>query len=172
MWRSPTRPVGAAACALRRRAGAVAARRHAAGAGCAVPARRLGRRAHADPADRDGAGSPSPTLVGAGRRPAGAGRPPARRAPARSMLRVYPPFRSRDEAELRINRARILEVGLRSAQGRGGGTEFDQLREYSVDDEFRRIDWAATARAGKADRPHLPGRAQPDRDHACSTTAG
>lgn len=65
-------------------------------------------------------------------------------------LRVYPPFRSRDEAELRINKARILEVGLRSAQGRGGGTEFDQLREYSVDDEFRRIDWRATARAGKA----------------------
>ncbi len=68
----------------------------------------------------------------------------------RSVLRVYPPFRSREEAELRINRARILEVGLRSAQGRGGGTEFDQLREYSVDDEFRRIDWSATARAGKA----------------------
>ena len=68
----------------------------------------------------------------------------------RSVLRVYPPFRSREEAELRINRARILEVGLRSAQGRGGGTEFDQLREYAVDDEFRRIDWSATARAGKA----------------------
>ena len=67
-----------------------------------------------------------------------------------AVLRVYPPFRSRDEAELRINRARILEVGLRSAQGRGGGTEFDQLREYSVDDEFRRIDWAATARTGRA----------------------
>lgn len=67
-----------------------------------------------------------------------------------AVLRVYPPFRSRDEAELRINKARILEVGLRSAQGRGGGTEFDQLREYSVDDEFRRIDWAATARTGRA----------------------
>jgi uncharacterized protein (DUF58 family) len=65
-------------------------------------------------------------------------------------LRVYPPFHSREEAELRINRARLLEVGLRSAQGRGGGTEFDQLREYGVDDEFRRIDWAATARTGKA----------------------
>ena len=64
-------------------------------------------------------------------------------------LRVYPPFTSRDEAELRIDKARILEVGLRSAQGRGGGTEFDALREYGVDDEFRRIDWAATARAGK-----------------------
>jgi uncharacterized protein (DUF58 family) len=65
------------------------------------------------------------------------------------VLRVYPPFDSRDEAELRVNRARILEVGLRSAQGRGGGTEFDSLREYGVDDEFRRIDWAATARSGK-----------------------
>lgn len=67
-----------------------------------------------------------------------------------TVVRVYPPFRSRNEAELRIDRARIVEVGLRSAQGRGGGTEFDQLREYSVDDEFRRMDWAATARAGKA----------------------
>ncbi|HEX6419936.1 MAG TPA: DUF58 domain-containing protein [Acidimicrobiales bacterium] len=64
------------------------------------------------------------------------------------VLRVYPSFRSKDEAELRIRRARILEVGLRSAQGLGGGTEFDQLREYGVDDEFRRVDWAATARAG------------------------
>src|SRR5204862_4906045 len=65
------------------------------------------------------------------------------------VLRVYPPFDSRDEAELRVDKARILEVGLRSAQGRGGGTEFDSLREYSVDDEFRRIDWAATARAAR-----------------------
>ena len=66
------------------------------------------------------------------------------------LLRVYPPFRSRQEAEMRIDRARILEVGLRSAKGRGGGTEFDQLRDYSVDDESRRMDWAATARAGRA----------------------
>ncbi|CAN5766044.1 MAG: DUF58 domain-containing protein [Actinomycetota bacterium] len=65
------------------------------------------------------------------------------------VLRVYPPFHSRDEAELRLSRSRVLQVGLRAAQGRGGGTEFDSLREYSVDDEFRRIDWAATARARK-----------------------
>jgi uncharacterized protein (DUF58 family) len=70
-----------------------------------------------------------------------------RRVPG--LVRVYPPFESRDEAELRVNKARILEVGLRSAQGRGGGTEFDSMREYGVDDEFRRIDWAATARSGK-----------------------
>jgi uncharacterized protein (DUF58 family) len=72
----------------------------------------------------------------------------ARRQP--TTIRVYPPFRSREEAELRIDRARILEVGLRSAQGRGGGTEFEQLREYTPDDEFRRVDWSATARTGRA----------------------
>jgi uncharacterized protein (DUF58 family) len=65
-------------------------------------------------------------------------------------IRVFPSFRSKDEAELRINKARILETGLRSAKGLGGGTEFDQLREYTVDDDFRRVDWAATARAGRA----------------------
>jgi uncharacterized protein (DUF58 family) len=64
-------------------------------------------------------------------------------------VRVYPPFASKEEAELRINKARILDVGLRSAKGRGGGTEFDAMREYGPDDEFRRIDWSATARAGK-----------------------
>ena len=30
-----------------------------------------------------------------------------------------------------------------------GGTEFEQLREFSPDDEFRRIDWSATARTAK-----------------------
>lgn len=76
-----------------------------------------------------------------------AARQAARELPA--TLRIHPSFRSRDEAELRIERGRILEVGLRSAKGRGSGTEFDSLRDYSVDDEFRRIDWAATARAGR-----------------------
>jgi uncharacterized protein (DUF58 family) len=71
-----------------------------------------------------------------------------RRRALPGVLRVLPPFRSRQEAELRIQRAR-LDIGLRSARGRGGGTEFDALREYGVDDESRRIDWAATARALK-----------------------
>jgi uncharacterized protein (DUF58 family) len=62
-------------------------------------------------------------------------------------LRVLPAFPSRGEAELRVNRARVLEVGLRSVRGHGGGTDFEQLREYRADDEFRRIDWSATARA-------------------------
>jgi uncharacterized protein (DUF58 family) len=72
-----------------------------------------------------------------------------RRRSVPGLVRVYPPFRSREEAELRIERARILEVGLRSARGRGTGTEFDQLRDYGPDDDHRRIDWSATARTGR-----------------------
>lgn len=70
--------------------------------------------------------------------------------PVPGVVRVYPPFRSRAEAELRIERARLLAVGLRSTRGRGGGTDFDSLRDYSPDDEFRRIDWSATARSTRA----------------------
>lgn len=64
-------------------------------------------------------------------------------------LEVHPSFRSRREAELRISRRRVLEVGIRSAQGRGGGTEFDRLRDYVPGDEVRRVDWSATARTGR-----------------------
>lgn len=75
------------------------------------------------------------------------GRQATRRLPGR--LRVVPSFRSRREAELRISRARILEIGIRSARFHGGGSDFDQLRDFTVDDESRRIDWSATARAGR-----------------------
>jgi uncharacterized protein (DUF58 family) len=70
----------------------------------------------------------------------------ARSLPGR--LEVHPRFRSRSEAELRIRRGRILEQGRRSARGRGGGTEFEALRDYVQGDEFRHLDWAASARVG------------------------
>ena len=63
-------------------------------------------------------------------------------------LRVLPRFPSRAEAELRLRRNR-LDMGLRSARMRGGGSEFEQLRDFTVDDEFRKIDWSATARANR-----------------------
>ncbi|MGH2728503.1 MAG: DUF58 domain-containing protein, partial [Actinomycetota bacterium] len=66
-----------------------------------------------------------------------------------SRIKVYPPLPSRAEVALRLERARLLQSGERSAAVRGGGTEFDSLREYHVDDEFRRINWRATARASK-----------------------
>ena len=57
-----------------------------------------------------------------------------------------PAYPSREEVQRRMRVPRVLEVGLRSIRASGGGTEFDQLRDYRPDDEFRRIDWPATVR--------------------------
>lgn len=63
-------------------------------------------------------------------------------------LKVLPRFPSRAEAELKLKKSR-LDIGVRSARMRGGGSEFEQLRDFTPDDEFRRVDWAATARANR-----------------------
>lgn len=70
--------------------------------------------------------------------------------PLLQRLKVYPALPGRAAVELRLDRARLLQVGKRSSNIRGGGSEFDSLREYHQDDEFRRINWKATARSGKA----------------------
>ncbi|HVH53838.1 MAG TPA: DUF58 domain-containing protein [Actinomycetota bacterium] len=69
--------------------------------------------------------------------------------PLLDRVKVYPALPGRAEVELRIERARLLQSGERSSMFRGGGTEFDALRDYHPDDEFRRINWTATARAAK-----------------------
>jgi uncharacterized protein (DUF58 family) len=66
-----------------------------------------------------------------------------------SRIEVHPSFRSRQQAELRLRRARLLTAGQRAVRTRGGGTEFEALRDHVEGDEHRRIDWAATARAGR-----------------------
>jgi uncharacterized protein (DUF58 family) len=72
-----------------------------------------------------------------------------RSLPVVDRVKVYPALPGRAEVELRLTRARLLQAGERSSAVRGGGGEFDSLRDYHPDDEFRRINWAATARADK-----------------------
>ncbi len=64
-------------------------------------------------------------------------------------IRVMPAYPSRDEIVRRVRQPRVLEVGLRSIRVSGGGTEFDQLRDYRPDDDFKRINWPATVRLGR-----------------------
>ncbi len=72
-----------------------------------------------------------------------------RRVGAVDRVKVYPALPGRRDMDIRLRRARMLQAGERSSALRGGGTEFDSLREYHPDDEFRRINWRATARASK-----------------------
>ena len=54
------------------------------------------------------------------------------RVKAPGELRVYPPFRSRAEAELKVNLARSMQLGLRTAKGLGAGTDFDGLPGHQI----------------------------------------
>lgn len=61
-------------------------------------------------------------------------------------VKVYPNLLDIRRYDLLLRRNRLQELGLRHTRMFGEGTEFERLREYLPDDEFRRIDWKATAR--------------------------
>lgn len=61
-------------------------------------------------------------------------------------VKVYPDFAAVRTYEALVRRGRLEEIGLRSSRRWGSGTEFERLRDYTPDDEFRRINWNATAR--------------------------
>ena len=66
-----------------------------------------------------------------------------------TSLRVYPNFAPLAEmAGLSVELA-SRSVGARMQRRRGEGTEFQELRDYRVGDSLRKIDWKATARAGR-----------------------
>ena len=69
--------------------------------------------------------------------------------PARLPLRVMPDLSALDRSGDLVARTKLIEAGLRRLRRRGMGGEFASLREYTIDDPFRSIDWKATARRGK-----------------------
>ncbi len=71
------------------------------------------------------------------------------RYPASAPVKVYPNLLDIRKYELQARKGQLQEIGLRQMRMLGSGTEFERLREYQLDDEFRRIDWKATARRGK-----------------------
>jgi uncharacterized protein (DUF58 family) len=71
------------------------------------------------------------------------------RYPAQAQVKVYPNVLDVRKYDLLARRGLLFELGLRANRQFGAGTEFSRLREYNTDDEFRRINWKATARRGK-----------------------
>jgi uncharacterized protein (DUF58 family) len=61
-------------------------------------------------------------------------------------VKVYPNLLAVRSYESLARRGLLQEIGLKTVRRYGGGTEFEQLRDYTPDDEFRRINWNATAR--------------------------
>jgi uncharacterized protein (DUF58 family) len=64
-------------------------------------------------------------------------------------VRVYPDLREVARYELMARRSRLEEHGFHRSRLIGRGTEFERIREYTPDDEYRHIDWKATARRSR-----------------------
>jgi uncharacterized protein (DUF58 family) len=65
---------------------------------------------------------------------------------AAGPVKVYPNMFDVRMYDLLLKKNRLHELGLRTTRMFGEGTEFERLREYLPDDEYRRINWKATAR--------------------------
>lgn len=68
------------------------------------------------------------------------------RLPTDEPFRVYPNVLALREFDLLNQKGRLRELGIRRTRLRGLGTEFESLREYAEGDDFRKIDWMASAR--------------------------
>lgn len=69
--------------------------------------------------------------------------------PAGCSIKVYPNWLAISKYELFARKGRLQEIGLKPSRRLGQGTMFESLREYVPDDDFRKINWKATARRGK-----------------------
>lgn len=64
-------------------------------------------------------------------------------------IRVYPNVLALAEFDFLNQKGRLNQMGVRKSRRRGMGTEFESLRDYSDGDDFRKVDWNASARRNK-----------------------
>jgi uncharacterized protein (DUF58 family) len=75
----------------------------------------------------------------------------ARLAPAKGesqRVRVFPDMSEVRRFELRLREGRLRDIGLHLQRLRGRGSEYESLREYSSGDDYKDINWKASARRG------------------------
>lgn len=64
-------------------------------------------------------------------------------------IAVYPSFIQMRKYELLAISNRLTEVGIKKIRRIGNTSEFDQIKDYVQGDDFRTLNWKATARRGK-----------------------
>jgi uncharacterized protein (DUF58 family) len=61
-------------------------------------------------------------------------------------VKVYPSLLGIGRYELMARKSHLAQIGFRQMRKIGAGTEFEKLREYLPDDDYRHINWKATAK--------------------------
>lgn len=64
-------------------------------------------------------------------------------------VQVLPDMTGEGSRDLQLALAGAFQAGRRRTARRGEGSEFESLREHQRDDDFRHIDWKASAKRGK-----------------------
>ncbi len=64
-------------------------------------------------------------------------------------VRVYPNILALREFDLLRQKGKLRDIGIRKSRMRGMGTDFESLRDYGDGDDYRKIDWKASARRDK-----------------------
>jgi uncharacterized protein (DUF58 family) len=69
--------------------------------------------------------------------------------PAASVLHVYPDMKQLSEYAILARTNRLSLMGLRRMRRVGQDHDFERLRDYTPDDNYKHIDWRTTARRNK-----------------------
>lgn len=78
------------------------------------------------------------------------------------MVPCYPSYMQNRRYELLAMNNRLTEIGIKKLRRLGHSMEFEQIREYVEGDDFRTINWKATARrAGYMVNQYTDERSQP-----------
>lgn len=67
----------------------------------------------------------------------------------KEMVPCYPSFMQMRQYQLLAISNRLTEMGVKKIRRLGHTTEFEQVKEYVMGDDYRTVNWKATARAGK-----------------------
>lgn len=71
------------------------------------------------------------------------------RLPCESIVNVYPDMQQIAEYDLLARTNRLSQMGVRRIRRIGQDNEFERLRDYTKDDNYKHIDWRTTARRRK-----------------------
>lgn len=71
------------------------------------------------------------------------------KVPIHKEYKVYPNLKALRKYHMALCNNRKYKSGLKNMKIQGAGTSFESLREYIPGDEYRRINWKATARENK-----------------------
>jgi len=69
--------------------------------------------------------------------------------PVLSVINVYPDMKQLGEYALLARTNRLSLMGVRRTRKIGQDNEFERLRDYTLDDNYKHIEWRSTARRGK-----------------------